>query len=446
MLYAIGVLVFALGLLASIALHEVGHMVPAKRFGVKVTQYMVGFGPTLWSKRKGDTEYGVKAIPLGGYIRMIGMVPPRADGKRSRWPRRMASAVEDFRNASRSEVLAPEDEPRQFYRLTPGKKMIVMVGGPSMNFVIYLVLTLILITVVGTRHDDATKTVATIETCVVPASASTATAPSSTCPANAVKAPAAGVLRPGDVIEGVNGKTMSSWNDAVKVIQASPGVPVSLTILRNGVDQTVSITPVENENYAAGTSTIKKVGYIGVESQVHSYYQAQSITAFPGAVGTQVRQGLDALGNYPSKVHSLWQTVFEGKARDPNGAIGVVGLGEIGGQVASSHEFDLRDKIYLLLSLLASVNLLLFFFNLLPLLPLDGGHVAGAMVEAVKRGRARMKVGTRLNEDGTVKVREPIYVDTAQMLPVVYTIASVLILMTLLVVYADIVKPINIGG
>ena len=106
LLYALGVLIFAVGLLLSIALHEVGHMVPAKKFGVKVTQYMVGFGPTLWSRKRGDTEYGVKAIPLGGYIRMIGMVPPRADGSRSRWPRRMATAVEDFRQVSRAEVAA----------------------------------------------------------------------------------------------------------------------------------------------------------------------------------------------------------------------------------------------------------------------------------------------------------------------------------------------------
>src|ERR1700709_1091571 len=116
-LYALGVIVFAVGLLLSIALHEIGHMVPAKKFGVKVTQYMVGFGPTLWSRKKGDTEYGLKAIPLGGYIRMIGMVPPRQDGKVSRWPRRMATAVEDFRSASRSEVFSEVDEPRQFLRL-----------------------------------------------------------------------------------------------------------------------------------------------------------------------------------------------------------------------------------------------------------------------------------------------------------------------------------------
>jgi len=112
-LYLVGVLIFAFGLLASIALHEIGHMVPAKKFGVKVTQYMVGFGPTLWSRKRGDTEYGVKAVPLGGYIRMIGMVPPRPDGSRSRWPRRMATAVEDFRSVSRAEV-KPEDSEREF--------------------------------------------------------------------------------------------------------------------------------------------------------------------------------------------------------------------------------------------------------------------------------------------------------------------------------------------
>src|SRR3954452_6460768 len=100
LLYTIGVVVFALGLLLSMALHEIGHMVPAKKFGVKVTQYMVGFGPTIWSRKRGDTEYGRKGIAVGGYIRMIGMAPPRPDGKVSRWPSGMATAVEDFRRMS----------------------------------------------------------------------------------------------------------------------------------------------------------------------------------------------------------------------------------------------------------------------------------------------------------------------------------------------------------
>ena len=151
MLYALGVLFFAVGLLASIALHELGHMVPAKKFGVKVTQYMVGFGPTLWSKRRGDTAFGLKTIPLGGYIRMIGMIPPRQNDKQSRWPRRLATMVEDFRATSRHDI-APSDGPREFYRLTPWKKIVVMVGGPSMNLVIYLVLTVLLLGAVGQKN------------------------------------------------------------------------------------------------------------------------------------------------------------------------------------------------------------------------------------------------------------------------------------------------------
>src|SRR3954468_3182871 len=200
LLYTLGVLVFAFGLLASIALHEIGHMVPAKKFGVKVTQYMVGFGPTLWSRKKGDTEYGLKAIPLGGYIRMIGMVPPRADGSRSRWPQRMATAIEDFRQVSRAEV-QPGDQDREFYRLTPGKKMIVMLGGPTMNLIIFLVLFVFLITTLGTPHSNQTTTIGTISKCVVPANSTDAR--SGQCPADAPKTPALGVLQPGDTFSSI---------------------------------------------------------------------------------------------------------------------------------------------------------------------------------------------------------------------------------------------------
>src|SRR5579875_1337794 len=182
LLYTVGVLVFALGLLLSIALHEVGHMVPAKKFGVKVTQYMVGFGPTLWSRKKGDTEYGIKSIPLGGYIRMIGMVPPRSAGRRSRWPRRLSTAIEDFRQVSRSEV-QPGDEPREFYRLTPGKKMIVMLGGPCMNLLIYLVLTIILLMTLGMPHYAVSTQISAVSKCVVPASSRHAN--DTKCPPNA---------------------------------------------------------------------------------------------------------------------------------------------------------------------------------------------------------------------------------------------------------------------
>jgi membrane-associated protease RseP (regulator of RpoE activity) len=160
---------------------------------------------------------------------------------------------------------------------------------------------------------------------------------------------------------------------------------------------------------------------------------------------------LHAIGNYPSKISSLFGTIFEGKKRDPAGAIGVVGIGRLGGEVASSHYLDTQDKIYFLVGLLASVNLLLFFLNLLPLLPLDGGHVAGALVESAKRGRARLMNRRKIavGPDGQAlpkRTTKHIFVDTAQMLPVMYAVASVLIVLTLLVVYADIVKPVTLGS
>jgi membrane-associated protease RseP (regulator of RpoE activity) len=445
-LYAIGVIAFAFGLLASIALHEIGHMVPAKRFGVKVTQYMVGFGPTLWSKHRGDTEYGLKAIPLGGYIRMIGMVPPRRDGKPSRWPTRMATLVEEFRATSRTEV-TPDAEHRQFYKLTPGKKIIVMLGGPTMNLLIFFFITILLYGVVGVKAP--TTTIGTVSDCVV-----SATVPNqNSCPDRSSPdyraAPANGLLQAGDKISTIDGTKIGNWADAVKVIEASANKSLTIDVIRAGKPVQLTVTPVLNTKYAddAGTKT-KQAGFIGVSTTVS--YQQLSAGQLRSVVWQQMTLGIDALGKFPSKIGSLVGTVFEGKPRDRAGAVGVVGLGRIGGQIADSKDVAGKDKISELLSLLASVNLLLFFFNLLPLLPLDGGHVAGAIVEAVRRGWARIKPRQPIpaGADGAAGPptrRPPIYVDVAQMVPVMYVVASILIVFSVLVMYADIVKPISIN-
>ncbi|WP_192815684.1 site-2 protease family protein, partial [Streptomyces sp. TOR3209] len=139
-MFILGIVVFAVGLLFSIAWHELGHLSTAKMFGIRVPQYMVGFGPTLFSRKKGETEYGVKAIPFGGYIRMIGMFPPGADGKleaRSTSPWR--GMIEDARSAA-FEELQPGDEKRLFYTRKPWKRVIVMFAGPFMNLVLAVVL------------------------------------------------------------------------------------------------------------------------------------------------------------------------------------------------------------------------------------------------------------------------------------------------------------------
>ncbi|HEY0166052.1 MAG TPA: site-2 protease family protein [Jatrophihabitans sp.] len=427
MLYALGVIAFAVGLLASIALHEIGHLVPAKKFGVRVTQYMVGFGPTLFSRRRGETEYGLKAIPLGGYIRMIGMVPPRADGSRSRWPRRMGELVEEFRAASRTEV-TPADGDRQFYRLTPGKKMIVMLGGPSMNLLIFFILTILLYGLIGLRAP--TTTVGSVSECVVSSTTTQQSCPAPTSP-DYRKAPANGVLRAGDTITAINGAPIKNWSDAVRVIEASAGKTINLAVRRDGQPTQLSITPVLNTKYADEAGNTKQAGFIGISTT--EAYQQLTPGQIRSVIWQQLGLSVQALRQFPEKIASLVGTVFQGNPRDQEGAVGVIGLGRIGGEIADSAEVAALDKISMLISLLASVNLLLFFFNLLPLLPLDGGHVAGALVEATRRGFARLR-----------KRPKQIFVDVAQLVPVMYVVASILIVFSVLVMYADIVKPITL--
>ena len=164
MLTLLGISIFAIGLLLSIALHELGHMAPAKKFGVKVPQYMVGFGPTVWSRIKGETEYGIKAIPLGGYIRMIGMFPPNPKGVQDREHLgRMGLMIESAREEVLAEI-APEDEPRTFYRLSVPKKLTVMFGGPFMNLVIATILFTVSLSVIG--RPAVNTTVSEVVACV----------------------------------------------------------------------------------------------------------------------------------------------------------------------------------------------------------------------------------------------------------------------------------------
>ncbi len=428
MLFALGVLVFALGLLVSIALHEVGHLVPAKRFGVKVTQYMVGFGPTVLSRRRGETEYGLKAIPMGGYIRMIGMVPPAKAG--SRWPRRMASLVEDFRRTARDEV-RPDDRNRQFYLLSAPKRVVIMMGGPLVNLALYVILMTTVLCAIGTQQ--LSNTLGSVSQCIVPATA--AIPADGSCPAGAPDSPAneAG-LQAGDTILSIDGVPTGEWADTVAVIERSAGVPLTMEVRRDGERRTLTVTPVENTKYVDGSATeTTTVGMIGASSTYE--FRRMSLLDVPAELGSQFAEGAKRLAGLPMRVWELLGTVFHGDPRDPEGAVGVVGLGRIGGEIASTSQIETLEKVQFLLALLASLNLLLFLFNMLPLLPLDGGHVAGAVYEGARRTLARLR-----------RRPDPGHVDTAQMLPVMYAVASVMIVVSLLILYADIVSPIKLFG
>lgn len=237
----VGILVFVLGLLFSIAWHELGHLSTAKLFGIRVPQYMVGFGPTVWSRKKGETEYGLKAVPLGGYIRMIGMFPPGADGRitqRSTSPWR--SMIEDAREASYEEV-KEGDESRLFYTRKPWKRVIVMFAGPFMNLL--LSFGLFLTVMMGFGVSMAVPTIGTVSECVVKAGQAT-----DTCPADAPAAPAfqAG-LRPGDRVVSFDGDRIGNYEQLQGDIRKSAGKKVELVVERDGQRLTLEPTIAVND-------------------------------------------------------------------------------------------------------------------------------------------------------------------------------------------------------
>ena len=449
--FVLGVLVMAIGVAASIALHEVGHLVPAKRFGVRVTQYMVGFGPTVWSRRRGETEYGVKAVPLGGYIRMIGMFPPRkgdAPGMvRASSTGRFSQLVDEARAASLEEV-RPGDEDRVFYRLSVPKKVVVMLGGPTMNLLIGVVLLTLLVTVHGVATAQPGAVVASVSQCVVPV---TEAGDATTCTDQpATPAKAAGIL-PNDQILSIDGQPVDDTLDVGTLIRPRVDQPTEIVVERDGRQVTVTATPIRNVvpvlddagvpvTGSDGTVQTTEAGFLGVRSAPPVAYVPQSVTAVPGIIWTFVSGTAEAIVQVPSRMVGVWNAAFGGAAREIDSPMSVVGVGRVAGE-ASGGKYDsltgesVGDKLWFLVGLIAGLNFMLFVFNLIPLLPLDGGHVAGALWEGLKRQVARLRGRP-----------DPGYVDVAKALPIAYSVSVVLLGASLLLIYADLVKPVNLGG
>ncbi len=441
MLYLVGVLLMVFGVAASIGLHEVGHLVPAKKFGVKVTQYMVGFGPTLWSRQRGETEYGVKAIPLGGYIRMIGMFPPRPqdDGKlRTSTTGRWGQMTEQVRAESLEEV-GPGDENRVFYKVPVWQRVIIMLGGPFMNLVIATVLLTGIMTLYGLPQ--LTSTVSAVSACAP-------TDPAATDCAGQPASPAAEAgLQAGDVIVAVNGQRSDDWFQTSYLLQ-NAGSSAEILIERGGTEQTLRADLVSRERPllkpdgsievdADGEPVMGDVSFLGASGSLT--YVPAPVSEAPAFVGGALVDTASVFLKLPQKLVGVFQAAFGGGERDREGPMSVVGVGRVAGEVTSGDLGGLTEtfssRIVLLLSLLASLNIALFVFNMIPLLPLDGGHVAGALWEGVKKTYARLR-----------GLPDPGPVDIAKALPVAYSVAIGLIAMTLLLMYADLVNPIRLGG
>ncbi|MEU9232757.1 M50 family metallopeptidase [Streptomyces subrutilus] len=425
----LGVVIFAVGLLVSIAWHELGHLSTAKLFGIRVPQYMVGFGPTLWSRTKGETEYGIKAIPMGGYIRMIGMFPPGEDGKvtaRSTSPFR--SMIEDARSAAYEE-LRPGDESRLFYTRKPWKRVIVMFAGPFMNLV--LAVAIFLTTLMAFGLNTQTTTVATVSDCVIQQSEKR-----DKCAPGDPAAPAkAAGLQAGDRIVAFNGRPVEDWSALQKDIRATVG-PATITVERAG--EKIGLTADLIENKVAKTDADGRyvkdqyvtAGFLGFAPA--SGYVPQSFGQSVDRMGEMMAAGVQSLIDLPSKVPDLWNAAFNGAERAQDSPMGVVGAARVSGEIFTL-DIPAQHQLVFFLNLLAGFNLSLFLFNMLPLLPLDGGHIAGALWESVRRGVARV-----------FRRPDPGPFDVAKLMPVAYVVAGLFICFTLLVMVADVVNPIKI--
>jgi membrane-associated protease RseP (regulator of RpoE activity) len=376
---ALGILAFAVALLLSVMVHEFGHYITAKRFDMKVTEFFLGFGQRIWSFRRGETEFGIKAIPAGGYCRIEGMTP-------------------------RDQMPAGEED-RAFFTASSLRKLIVLGAGSFAHFVIGFVLIFSIFFGVG--FNALLPNVAKVS-------------PNS--------AAAASGFAPGDEILAIDGVAVKDWAKDSQKIAQSKGKQLTFTVQRDGGKLTIAATPTylaAEKRYMLGIVTkvgIKREGFI------------QSAKDSTSATGVLIRESVKSLIALPTKVPQLIRETFGHEKRDPNGLVGVVGAARVSGDAISSAKLSNTERIGTFMLLIASLNIFVGLFNLLPLLPLDGGHMAVAIADEIRASYARLRGKAR-----------PAGIDVNVLTPLTMGVFAVLAVLTVILLIADILNPVSLN-
>ncbi|MSS46507.1 site-2 protease family protein [Cutibacterium sp. WCA-380-WT-3A] len=412
-----GIVFFGL-IIVSVLLHECGHFIPAKICGVKVTEFFAGFGPKIWSTTRGETEYGFKWIPLGGYVRLIGMYPATVHHSRTT---RLTKLADEARAAEAEDITAAE-QGRLFSDKPVWQRLIIMSGGILTNLMLAFLLFWAVFGIHG--RPVQTTTVAAVTPCVQSGQAS---GPCSRAPA------AEAGIRAGDRIVSFNGQPVDSWLQLQEFIRGNGDGEVRLGVERHGDSVILTpthtlVTEVPDLNNPGRTI---EAGYLGVSPTTVVVHSGPGDTV--SQMWTMSKQSLSALARLPVLTWNVATDMATGKARDANSPMSIVGASRVAGDVAGNTQLTLGDKIATGASLLGGLNLFLFWFNVVPLPPMDGGHIAGAIYEACKRGLFKL-----------AGKPDPGPADTAMMLPVAWIIGALMLVMGLILVVADVVSPVKI--
>jgi membrane-associated protease RseP (regulator of RpoE activity) len=377
----LGIVAFVVALLLSVMVHEFGHYITARKYGMWVSEFFVGFGKRIWSVQRGETEFGVKAIPAGGYCKIEGMSP--------------------------SDELPEGQEERAFYKASSAKKLVVLGAGSFLHFVLGFVLLFSLFAGIGTNQ------VLPIINEVVPNSA----------------AQAAGI-QAGDEVVSINGKRVTEWYKDVEVIRESQGSELTLVLSRNGEEITVNTSARLTDFDGTKRYVLGIVNDVGLKRSGLLVSIKNSATVTKSFLVESVK----SLGKLPEKIPALWGATVRGEERDPNGLVGVVGVARVSGEAVGSDKLTVMERLATFVLIVASLNIFVGVFNLLPILPLDGGHMAVAIADSIRAFFARLRGRPR-----------PAPIDVTVLTPITMVVFVILATLTLLLLVADVINPVTLN-